>query len=62
MHRLLTLPGTYIDTNPYPSSSIDYQQIQNEIANDMSIEGWPGGLDAEFFIYIACNSSGIICR
>ncbi len=56
-----SLAGKYTDKNPYPPSGctngftgtncITDAQLQNELANVMSIKGWTGGLNKIFLVF-----------
>jgi hypothetical protein len=48
-----TLAGTWVDTAPYPSTTLQDADIQNEVSNALSTNGWTSGITNMFFVFTA---------
>jgi len=48
-----TLAGTWVDTAPYPSATLQDSDIQNEVSNALSTNGWTPGITNMFFVFTA---------
>jgi hypothetical protein len=48
-----TFGGTWTDTSPYPSRVLPDWLIKLEVVKAMRVNGWTGGLNHLFFVYIA---------
>jgi hypothetical protein len=47
------LAGTWVDTTPYPSSSLQDANIQNEVTNALNTNGWTPNISTMFFVFTA---------
>jgi hypothetical protein len=47
------LAGSWIDTAPYPSSTLTDQQIRNEVTHAMNVNGWTQNITHAFFVFTA---------
>lgn len=48
-----TLAGSWVDTAPYPSTTLQDSDIQNEVSNALSTNGWTPGITTMFFVFTA---------
>ena len=51
------LAASWVDTTPYPSSSLSDTQIQGEVTNAQNVNGWASGPDNVFFVFTAKNEN-----
>ncbi|MBV9616841.1 MAG: hypothetical protein JO031_15410 [Ktedonobacteraceae bacterium] len=49
----VTLAGTWVDTTPYPSTTLQDSDIQNEVSNALSTNGWAPAITNMFFVFTA---------
>lgn len=47
------LAGTWVDTTPYPSTTLQDSDIQNEVSNALSTNGWTPDITSMFFVFTA---------
>jgi hypothetical protein len=58
------LAGSWVDTAPYPSSTLQDSDIQNEVINAMKANGWAADITHAFFVFTAKNEiicAGLLC-
>ncbi len=48
-----TLAGSWVDTAPYPSTTLQDSDIQNEVSNALSVNGWTPSISTMFFVFTA---------
>ena len=48
-----TLAGTWVDTAAYPSTTLQDSDIQNEVSNALSTNGWTPDITNMFFVFTA---------
>lgn len=53
----VNLAGTWVDTSPYPSSSLQDSDVQNEVTNAMNTNSWTADNTHIFFVYTALNEN-----
>lgn len=51
------LAGSWVDTSPYSSSTIQDSDIQNEVTNAQNVNGWTSDITHVFFVFTAQNET-----
>ncbi len=62
--RNATLAGSWVDTSPYPSGTLQDSDVQNEVTNAQNAKGWTSDITHVFFVFTAQNEnicSGLEC-
>jgi hypothetical protein len=59
-----TLAGSWVDTSPYPSNTLQDSDVQNEVTHAQNTNGWTSDIMHVFFVFTAQNEticSGFEC-
>lgn len=51
------LGGSWVDTTPYPSTTLQDRDVQNEVINAMKVKGWTADITHAFFVFTAKNEN-----
>nr|HET6902638.1 hypothetical protein [Ktedonobacteraceae bacterium] len=51
------LAGSWVDTSPYSSSTLQDSDIQNEVTNAQNVNGWTSDITHVFFVFTAQNET-----